>query len=209
MPKKRSYHHPDLRKALLEGAVRLIREEGMREFSLRKLAAQVGVSHAAPYRHFKNKEDILATLMLEGHKRLRTSLLDARARCRGKGSDKFIAQGRAYVEFARKNPEYLSVMFSREGLAAARSLGDKLGDDQEDYDSFGVVEATVAECQAEGSMDPHADAAALGLHAWATVHGLALLRNEGLIAGMSEMRGGNESGTLDAIFAIMRARLKH
>jgi hypothetical protein len=57
-------------------------------------------------------------------------------------------------------------------------------------------------------MDPRADAAALALLAWAEVHGLALLRNDGLIAGMSEMRGGKESSTLDAIFAIMRARSK-
>jgi AcrR family transcriptional regulator len=208
MPKKRSYHHPDLRQALLDGAVRLIKEEGMREFSLRKLAKEVGVSHAAPYRHFENKEAILATLMLEGHKRLRTSLLDAGARRPGKAIDKLMAQGRAYLEFARKNPEYLSVMFSKEGMAAAMSVGEKLGGHQEDYDSFGVVEGTVKECQAEGSMDPRADAAALALLAWAEVHGLALLRNDGLIAGMSEMRGGKESSTLDAIFAIMRARSK-
>jgi AcrR family transcriptional regulator len=208
MAKKRSYHHPDLRQALLDGAVRLIKEEGMREFSLRKLAKEVGVSHAAPYRHFENKEAILATLMLEGHKRLRTTLLDARTRCPGKAIDKLIAEGRAYLEFARKNPEYLSVMFSREGMAAAMSVGEKLGAHQEDYDSFGVVETTVAECRAEGSMDPRANVGALSLHAWAEVHGLALLRNDGLIAGMSEMRGGKESTTIDAIFAIMRARWK-
>ena len=208
MPKKRSYHHPDLRQALLDGAVRLIKEEGMREFSLRKLAKEVGVSHTAPYRHFENKEAILATLMLEGHKRLRLNLLDARARCQGKAIDKLLAQGRAYLEFARKNPEYLGVMFSKEGMAAAMSVGEKLGGHQEDYDSFGVVEGTVKECQAEGSMDPRADAAALALLAWAEVHGLALLRNDGLIAGMSEVRGGKESSTIDAIFAIMRARSK-
>jgi AcrR family transcriptional regulator len=208
MTKKRRYHHPDLRQALLDGAVRLIKEEGMREFSLRRLAKEAGVSHAAPYRHFENKEAILATLMLEGHKRLRATLLDARARCPGKAIDKLMAEGRAYLEFARKNPEYLSVMFSKEGMAAAMCVGKELGADEEDYDSFGVVEATVSECQAEGSMDPHANAGALGLHAWAEVHGLALLRNEGLIAGMSEVRGGKESTTLDAIFAIMRARSK-
>lgn len=208
MPTKRRYHHPDLRQALLDGAVRLIKTEGMREFSLRKLASQVGVSHAAPYRHFKNKEAILVTLILEGHKRLRAIQLDAVARCRGKAIDKLLAQGRAYLEFARKNPEYLSVMFSREGMAAAMSVGEKAGAHQEDYDSFGVVEATVAACQAEGTMDPHANTGALSIHAWAEVHGLAMLRNEGLIAGMSEIRGGNEARTLEAIFGIMRARWK-
>ncbi len=160
----------------------------------------------APYRHFKNREAILLTLMLEGHKRLRTSLLDARARCSGKAIDKLLAQGRAYLEFARRNPEHLTVMFSKEGMAAAMNSGAKAESHQDEYDSFGVVETTVAECQAEGSMDPDADTGALSLHAWAEVHGLALLRNEGLIAGMSDVRGGKESSTLDAIFAIMRAR---
>ena len=206
MPRKRSYHHPDLRQALLDGAVDLIKQEGLREFSLRKLATQAGVSHAAPYRHFENKQAILATLMLEGHKRLRASLLDARARCPGKAIDKLIALGRAYLEFSRKHSEYLTVMFSKEGMAAAMSIGEKLGGHQEDYDSFGVVETMVRECQAEGAMDPRADTGALSLHAWAEVHGLALLRNEGLIAGMAEVRGKKESSTLDAIFAIMRTR---
>ena len=208
MLKKPRYHHPDLRQALLDGAVRLIKEDGMREFSLRKLATQVGVSHAAPYRHFKNREAILVTLLMEGHKRLRATLLDARARCSGKGIDKLIEEGRAYLEFARKNPEYLGVMFSREGMAAAQSIGETLEFHREEYDSFGVLEATVSECQAEGTMDPRADTGALSLHAWAEVHGLALLRNDGLIAGMSKMRGKKESCTLDAIFAIMRARFK-
>jgi hypothetical protein len=94
-------------------------------------------------------------------------------------------------------------------LATRRAVKQQaLHERQDEYDSFGVVETTVAECQAAGSMDPDADPAALSLHAWAEVHGLALLRNEGLIAGMSEMRGGNEKSTLDAIFAIMRARFK-
>jgi len=206
MAKTRRYHHPDLRQTLLDGAVRLIKSEGMRNFSLRKLASEAGVSHAAPYRHFASKEEILATLMLEGHRRLRMDLIAARDDCRGKGGDKLLALGRAYLEFARLHPEYLNVMFSREGMAAAMSVSEKLEFHQQDYDSFGVLEGQVKACQAEGSLDPKADSAGLSILIWAEVHGLAMLRNEGIVAGMCGFRGRSEADALDMIFKLIRSR---
>jgi AcrR family transcriptional regulator len=207
MAKKARYHHPDLRQALLDGAMRLIDEEGLRGFSLRKLAAQAGVSHAAPYRHFENKEQILVALMLEGHKRLRQALVVAEQDCEGTAVEKYLAMARAYLAFARRNPEYLRVMFSREALAAARAM--RPGEDVHgsDYDSFGVLEAIVRRCQDEGALPDGADVGVLSLLSWAEVHGLALLCNEGLIRQMSEERGGTEKRTLGTIFAIMKARL--
>jgi AcrR family transcriptional regulator len=207
MAKKARYHHPDLRQALLDGAMRLIDEEGLRGFSLRKLAAQAGVSHAAPYRHFENKEQILVALMLEGHKRLRQTLVAAEQDCKGTAVEKYLAMARAYLAFARRNPEYLRVMFSREALAAARAM--RPGEDVHgsDYDSFGVLEAIVRRCQDEGALPADADVGVLSLLSWVEVHGLALLCNEGLIRQMSEERGGTEKRTLGTIFAIMKARL--
>jgi len=208
MATKRRYHHPDLKQALLDHAVRLIEEEGLRGFSLRKLAVRAGVSHAAPYRHFENKDEILVTLMLEGHKRLRRAILAASERCKGTAADKYLAMGRAYLEFAQKNSEYLRVMFSAEAMAAAtsRMAGKEVHGDE--YDSFGALESMIRRCQQEGVMPASADAGALSLLAWSEVHGLALLRNEGVLGRMSEARGGSEGRTLEAIFAILRARLK-
>jgi AcrR family transcriptional regulator len=208
MAKKERYHHPDLRQALLDGAMRLIDEEGLRGFSLRKLAAQAGVSHAAPYRHFKNKEQILVALMLEGHKRLRQALVAAEQGCKGTAVAKYLAMAGAYLAFARQYPDYLGVMFSREALAAARAM--RPGEDVQgsDYDSFGALEAIIRRCQDEGALPVEADVGVLSLLSWAEVHGLALLCNEGLIRAMSEERGGTEKRTLGAIFAIMKARLR-
>lgn len=208
MAKPRRYHHGDLRQTLLDGAVELIKTEGMRSFSLRRLAAQAGVSHAAPYRHFESKEEILAILMLEGHKRLRTDLMAAHKAVRGKFADKLMGMARAYLEFARQHPAYLSVMFSREGLAAAWSVRDKFAFHAEDYDSFGVLEHAVRDCQDADTLDPDADTGALSFLVWAEVHGLALLRNEGVVAGMSELRGRSEDQALDAMFKLMRARFR-
>jgi AcrR family transcriptional regulator len=206
--KKKQYHHPDLRQALLDEAVRLIDDEGLRGFSLRKLAVRTGVSHAAPYRHFANKDEILVILMLEGHKRLRQALLAARELAKGSAVDHCLAMSKAYLTFAQQNPEYLRVMFSREAMAAAAGLADKEEAHQEDYDSFGVLEAMIRDCQKEGALPRNADVGALGLLVWAEVHGLALLCNEGMIARMSEIRGGSEEQTLEVIFGIMRSRFK-
>jgi AcrR family transcriptional regulator len=200
------YHHPDLRQTLLDHAARLIKSDGLRDFSLRKLAAEAGVSHAAPYRHFESKEEILATLMLEGHRRLRTELLAARDSCRGKCADKLLALGRAYLGFASSHPEYLAVMFSRESMAAAASLREKLAIHEEDHDSFGVLHGLVKACQAEGSLDAKSDAGFMSLLIWSEVHGLALLRNEGIIARMCEKHGQSEGKALDAIFKMIRGR---
>ncbi len=208
MPEKKRYHHPDLRQALLGEAMKLIDEEGLRGFSLRKLAERAGVSRAAPYRHFEDKDQILVTLMLEGHRRLRIALVAARDRRKGNAKEKYLAMGRAYLDFARGNPEYLRVMFSREAMTAAAGLKDRQDVQQEDYDSFGVVEAMVRDCQKEGTLPRTADVGAVALLAWAEVHGLALLCNEGVIAKMSESRGGSEHRTLEAIFAFMKARLR-
>jgi AcrR family transcriptional regulator len=208
MAQKRRYHHPDLKQALLGEAVKLIDEEGLGGFSLRKLATRAGVSHAAPYRHFENKDAILVTLMLEGHKRLRAALLAARDRCKGTAADRYLAMSRAYLAFARANPEYLRVMFSREAMAAATSGAAGEHPHGDEYDSFGVVEQMIRDCQTEGSLPRNADVGALGLLVWAEVHGLALLCNEGIIAKMSELRGGSESRSLDLIFGFMKARLR-
>jgi AcrR family transcriptional regulator len=207
MAKKQPYHHLDLRQALLNGAMRLIEEEGLGGFSLRKLAARAGVSHAAPYRHFESKDQILVALMLEGHKRLRQALVAAERACKGSAVQKYLAMAKAYLAFARQNPDYLRVMFSREAMAAARATPPGEDVHGSDYDSFGVLEATIRRCQEEGALPASADVGVLSLLAWAEVHGLALLCNEGLIRGMSEERGGTEKHTLDAIFTIMKARL--
>ena len=61
---KQSYHHKDLRNALIEKGIEIVSKEGIHSFSLRKVAAACGVSHAAPYSHFQNKEELLEAMQL-------------------------------------------------------------------------------------------------------------------------------------------------
>lgn len=190
---EKSYHHPDLRKKLLQAAVKLLKEDGIRDFSMRKLAARAGVSHGAPYRHFSGKDELLACIMMEGHRRLREDMLAARRGCAGGSLGKLRALGKAYLEFARRNPEHLKVMFTREGLVSAEKLSHAPeGVGSSEYDSFGVLVETVADAQAEKCLDGAVDPGVLSLSIWTEIHGLAILCNEGLIKSMVESRGGSE-----------------
>ncbi|MGV9428199.1 TetR/AcrR family transcriptional regulator [Streptomyces sp. NPDC003656] len=133
----RPYHHGDLRAALLESAERTLREKGAGALSLRELARATGVSHAAPGRHFKDKQALLDALALDGYERLDRTLTAATATgpAAVPGADldrRMTALARAYLGFAVENPELLELMFARkhepagsEHLAAAvdRTLG--------------------------------------------------------------------------------------
>jgi AcrR family transcriptional regulator len=204
---EKAYHRQDLKQELLDTALLLLREKGIKGFSLRELASRAGVSHTAPYRHFAGKDALLAELMLEGHRRLASALNAARQEVPGSAAERLLALGKAYMDFAKENPEHLSIMFSALGMSAAFALAHPPSvAGSSEYDSFSPLEATVRECQAEGNLDPRQSAEALAMAIWAQVHGLSLLRNEGIIGAMSRMRGGDERLTLEAIFGIIAAQ---
>jgi len=77
MPKPRSYHHGNLKQALLDASLELIRKSGPGGFTLREVARMAGVSHNAPYRHFRDKEELLAELAAEGFRRLTAAMVKA------------------------------------------------------------------------------------------------------------------------------------
>ena len=109
---KTNYHHGDLKRALLDETARVIREEGEDALSLRRLAANLGVSRTAPYNHFKNKEALLSAVAEEGFARFRLALDQGRASRRDEGGRaQTLAHIKAYIEFAHDNSEYYDLMF--------------------------------------------------------------------------------------------------
>ena len=101
-----TYHHGNLRKSLLDRAAHVIAESGVEALSLRALARDIGVSHAAPARHFKDKKALLSALATEGNKRLTTAITAA---ANAVGSDpvaRYNAMGKAVIRFAIENPAY-------------------------------------------------------------------------------------------------------
>ena len=110
MKPARSYHHGNLKHALLDASLALIRTVGPGAFTLREVARRAGVSHNAPYRHFRDKGELLAALAADGFDRLTKSMTDA-ARGGGGALDRLRLSGRGYVQFALRYPQHFAVMF--------------------------------------------------------------------------------------------------
>ena len=175
MPVPDTYHHGDLRPALLRAAARLLRDGGTDALTLRALAEAVGVSRTAPYRHFKDKADLLVAVAAEGFERLRDTL-HAVEPADLDGLEPFEAMGVAYIQFAVENPAHYRLMYGREALVrreipVLQSAADAI---------FDEVVALIATLQASGNLRTD-DPEALAYVAWATVHGLASLLVDGQI----------------------------
>ena len=109
---KKAYHHENLRQELIDAGVKIVAQEGIRALSLRRLAAECNVSHAAPYKHFKNKDDILAALTQHVQQLFAQKLLDGlNALENSDPQERLVEMGVNYVCFMVENPEYLKFLF--------------------------------------------------------------------------------------------------
>jgi AcrR family transcriptional regulator len=169
---ERQYHHGDLRRALVDAAAALADEKGIAALSLREAARAAGVSHAAPYHHFKDKTALLAAVAEEGFLRLdefQTKALDSAAR---RPAARLKALGKAYIDFAIKNPQYFRMMF-RKDLVEPEAYPSLKEVSQRTFDR---LFAAVGDCMESSSK---AEAMSLSITAWSLVHGLASLWLDG------------------------------
>lgn len=119
--KSKSYHHGDLRHSLIEMGIKLIRQDGEEALSLRKVAAKCGVSNAAPYAHFKNKDEFLAAIQQHIMDLFTASLEKAYEEY--ENTDLLLPMlGKAYVMFFYQNPFYYDFLFSRKNITIKLSL---------------------------------------------------------------------------------------
>ncbi|MFJ4951582.1 TetR/AcrR family transcriptional regulator [Streptomyces sp. NPDC088760] len=169
MSTSRPYHHGDLRAALLRSAERTLREKGTGALSLRELARDLGVSHAAPGRHFKDKQALLDALALDGYERLNQALATATDGAEPSLEQRMTALARAYLGFAVENPELLELMFARkhdpDRTAQLAAAVDR---------SLGTFTRLVAEAQERGEI-VQGDPERITTVAAASLHGLAAL----------------------------------
>jgi AcrR family transcriptional regulator len=162
------YHHGDLRRALLQAAVRTIGVHGVDGLTLRAVGGSLGVSRTALYRHFADKAALLAAVAAEGFRMLRVDLEEAWARGGG-GRAGFDAMGVAYVRFAVAHPSHYRVMFGADTRAATNP---ELA--EEGTRAFQVlVDAIVA--QQQDGLVRRDDPRQMALFIWANVHGIAML----------------------------------
>ncbi|MBV9784833.1 MAG: TetR/AcrR family transcriptional regulator [Acidisphaera sp.] len=167
---RRGYHHGNLREALVGATLELIAEKGPAGFTVAEAARLAGVSPAAPYRHFRDAEALLAEVALRGFEQLSASLSGAWRDGRPDLVTAFEALGRAYLGFARSEPAYYAAMFetripveAHPDLAAASDH------------AFGLLRHAAEQLSAQLPKPERPPPLMMALHVWALSHGIASL----------------------------------
>ena len=169
-PPVRGYHHGDLKNALRASASALIAERGVEGVSLREISQAAGVSHTAAYRHYADKQALLAELAEQGFRQLAELNRQTIAATPGGPAAQLMACGRAYVRFGVQRPHVLQLMFGQ--AVPDWSAHPSLQSASEDLAQ--TLAGVVAAGQAAGTVRP-APLAEVTLTAWSLVHGLTLL----------------------------------
>jgi AcrR family transcriptional regulator len=170
----RAYHHGNLREALVRAALDLILKKGPAGFTFAEAARSAGVSPAAPYRHFRDRDELIADIALRGFNLFETALVRAWNEGNPNPSTALENVGRAYLEFARGEPAYYSAMFEAaiplDSNPDLRNAGDRV---------FAVLRAASEKLIATLPLRSRPPALMVGLHVWALSHGIASLFGRG------------------------------
>ena len=188
------YHHGDLRRALLEEALRTIQTDGVEQLTLRKVGQKLGVSQTALYRHFSDKQALLAVVGREGFRMMRLALTNAWDE-HGRGRKGFEAMGMAYVRFAVTHPSHYRVMFGR----FIESCSKDVEFVQEATAAFQVLVDSLVEQQQAGLVRRD-DPLLMARFIWSIVHGIAMLVIDG------QFRGADERSESLNLYAMERIR---
>lgn len=165
--KKPSYHHGDLRSALLASAEQELSEKGIEAFSLRGVAKRAGVSHAAPTHHFGDTRGLLTALAAVGFERFLESQVSRKSLVSTGPEGQLAASGLGYIDFAVANPALFRLMFSSE-------KPDSTNEELESMSSV-AFDRLLKDVQKVASSDPRSDPTIMAdvMATWAMVHGLA------------------------------------
>ncbi|OKH21054.1 TetR family transcriptional regulator [Hydrococcus rivularis NIES-593] len=171
---KKNYHHGDLRQALIDTAIELIAERGMSDWSLREVARRIGVSHTAPYRHFADREALLAAVAEKGFQEMSNYLLQTLEKIPNEHSQRLQSIGVAYVQYAIAHPCEYEVMFrySQKDKRRYPALSEAA------TTAFMVLVNVIVEGQKAGAFRAE-NPKGLAWVAWSLVHGLAMLLVDG------------------------------
>ncbi len=164
------YHHGNLRQALIEAGIKIINESGEENLSLRKVAALCNVSHAAPYAHFKDKDELLEAIKNSVTERFMEELLNA---VEGKptADQAIIAMGRTYIQFFSSNPDYFAFIFGKQNINAHLKMNREYKDD---YPPFLLLRRMYLKHLEENGLEKTFEEQEIELiKIWSIVHGMA------------------------------------
>jgi len=179
-----AYHHGDLRAALLSEAAAMIAEGGSAGVTMRAIGQRLGVSRAAPYRHFADKAALLVAIAANGFHRLGSRLQAIDAGASRSGVARLRRLGEEYVRFALENPAHYRLMYGREALTR-----EDLPELRESAEALFEQFVEVIRAHQRSGLIKRQDPRAQAYVAWSAVHGLASLVIEGQIHGTDDIDG--------------------
>jgi AcrR family transcriptional regulator len=168
---ERGYHHGNLKEALLQAALDLIGQKGAAGFTFADAARMAGVSPAAPYRHFRDRDELLSSIAQRGFEQFEGALGGAWDDGRPDTMTAFERLGKAYLAFAREAPAYYSAMFESaiptDATPALQGASER---------AFGIIRAAAERLAALAPQGmPRPPALMMALHIWSMSHGIASL----------------------------------
>jgi AcrR family transcriptional regulator len=173
-PGDRGYHHGNLKEALIRAALELIAKKGPAGFTFAEAARWAGVSPAAPYRHFRDRDELLADVARRGFDRFAEVLAASWDKGRPDPLTALDRLGKAYLEFARTEPAYYSAMFEAgippDSDAELREAGER---------AFGVLRGATETIVATMPAARRPPVLMMAVHIWALSHGIASLFGRG------------------------------
>ncbi len=172
----KTYHHGNLRQALIEAAIPVLKKKGVVGLSLRGLATELGVSHGAPYRHFKNKKVLLEAIAISGFMALQQSCLEAARNFPDDPRRQLYEAGMGYIFYVARNPEVAELMF-RPGLNPEESSPELC----QAIESAGASLAAIIENGKHQKLYRKHETRDLLLTCLSTVHGLAMFISGGML----------------------------
>ena len=176
--KPRTYHHGDLKAALVEAAAAIVRTKGLEALTLREVARRTGVSAAAPYRHFPDRRALVAAVAERGFRRLGEAMEEGMKSAGGRAGFRQVAV--SYVEFGLANPAEYRVMFGPE----VADTGDFPSLRETSRGVLGGVAGVVSHLQKAGLIGP-GDAWKIAVALWSMLHGLVILVLDGQTEGIA------------------------
>ena len=165
-----TYHHGDLKNALIQAGIEILSDEGVKGLSLRRVAKRAGVSHTAPYAHFADKQALVAAISTEGYKRLFAQLTHIDQEFSSDPLKKLVEVAWSYVQFAVNDPAHFKITFS----GVIEKENDYPAFVKISQQSFAFINDMVANCQAAGILRS-GPTDLIAVHLWGSIHGLATL----------------------------------
>ena len=169
---RENYHHGDLKNALIQAGIEILAEEGVGALSLRKAARKAGVSHAAPYAHFADKQTLIAAIAADGHEKIHARLVAVLERWAGDPLQQLLGVVWAYVQFGLEAPDHYKITFSG-AIQDEHSYPEFVETSQRNMQ---VLKTIVERCRAAGIVDTEGiDPELQAISLWGVIHGLVSL----------------------------------